>query len=291
MSRAQEGQVATTAGNQNQQFNQNAQSAFTGANNSINEQQGDIGDYQAQLSQFAAANPYGQGGAFQTAENQSTANTADAASQAEAQKEQGAAVRGGLNATAGVAAGDAAEQANTRNLMQTQAQQNASRIKSGAGYGQQVLSASQVPATLQGAVTGEQSKLAGEEAGAGNEALGIDQKASDQPSFWDSLGNSFAGSFGQAGGQAAVGAIKAAAGCWIAAELYGGWDDPRTIDVRKWLFGPFRSSWYGYILTDLYTWRGEWMAAQIKRHPVLRKLFLPIFNAALAKAREGSSGR
>lgn len=201
MSRAQEGQVATTAGNQNQQFNQNAQSAFTGANNSINEQQGDIGDYQAQLSQFAAANPYGQGGAFQTAENQSTANTADAASQAEAQQEQGAAVRGGLNATAGVAAGDAAEQANTRNLMATQAKNNASRISSGAGYNQQVLSASQVPATLQGAVTGEQNKLAATEGGEGNQALDIDQKASGDPNFGDTLGTAFASSLGKwAGG-------------------------------------------------------------------------------------------
>jgi hypothetical protein len=197
LSRAQEAAVAQTSGQQNQTFNENAQTAFNNANGSIATQQGDIGEYQDQLSKFAAANPFGAGGAYQTAVNQSTAGTADAASQAAAQAAGAAAVRTGQNASAPIAAGQATDQANTRALMTTQANANANRIGQGAQYGKEVLSASQVPATLQGAITGEQGKLAGTEADAGNQALGIDAKASDDPSFMDELGEGFASSLGR----------------------------------------------------------------------------------------------
>lgn len=191
MSRGQETEVNTTAGNQNATFNQNAQ-------NSYNNAQTDIGDYQAQLSKFAAANPYGTGGAYQTAVNQSTANTADAASQAAAQAMQGSAVRTGQNAAGAVGATTAIDEANTRNLMAQQATNNASRINSGANYGQQVLNATQVPATME-------ANLAGQQAGAGNTALETQQKAAETPSLSEELmggvlsaGNAFAGGFGGA---------------------------------------------------------------------------------------------
>jgi hypothetical protein len=205
MSRAQEQQVADTAQGQNKTFNTNAQDAFTGANNSITAQQGDVNQYSNQLSQFAAANPYGAGGAFQTATNTATAGAADAGSQAAAQAAQAAAVRTGQNASGGVAAGVAADQSNTRNLMTEQAKANADRITQGAGYGAKVLQASEVPATLQGAITGEQGKLATAEADAGNQSLGIDQRASDTPSELELLqqgvmkaGEAFAGGAGAA---------------------------------------------------------------------------------------------
>jgi hypothetical protein len=204
LSRAQENATDQTAGNENQTYNANAQNAFDATNSSITTQQGDIGDYENQLSTFAAANPYGAGGAYQTAVNQSTANTADAASQAAAQAAQAAAVRTGGNASGGVAAGQATDQENARNLMATQAKANADRISQGAQYGAKVLQASEVPATLQGAVTGEESKLAGTEAGAGNDALSIQQRAGQDPSFLDELGEGFAqglGKFAGSGGR------------------------------------------------------------------------------------------
>jgi hypothetical protein len=197
LSRAQESAVANTAGGENTTYNANAQNAYQGAQGSLTTQQGDVNAYKDQLSQFAAANPYGAGGAYQTSVNQSTANTADAASQAAAQRAQAAAVRTGQNASGGVAEGTKTAEQNTRDLMQTQANANANRINAGAGYAGKVLSASEVPATLQGAITGEQGKLAATEADAGNTALGIDQKASDDPGFLDVLGESFAQGLGE----------------------------------------------------------------------------------------------
>lgn len=173
MSRGQEAEVNKTAGNQNATFNQNAQGSY-------NQAQGDIGNYQAQLSQFAAANPYNQGGAYQTAVNQSTANTADAASQAAGQSLQGQAVRTGQNAAGAIGATQAVDEANTRNLMQTQANANANRISQGAGYNKEVLGASEVPATLE-------ANLSGQQAGAGNTALDTQQKAANTPSFGEDL--------------------------------------------------------------------------------------------------------
>lgn len=200
MSRASEDDVAKQAETNASTYNANAQKSFEGANNSITEQQGDVNDYKTQLSKFAAANPYGAGGAYQTSINQATAGTADAASQAAAQRAAAAAVRTGQNASGGVAAGTAADEANTRALMTTQAKANADRINAGAGYGSKVLSASAIPASLQGAITGEQGNLARTEAGAGGEDLGIEQKADDQPDFGDVLGENFAQSFGKAAG-------------------------------------------------------------------------------------------
>jgi hypothetical protein len=187
MSRGQEGQVVNTANAQNKTDFSNAQNSYNQTNNSLNSEQGDIQDYKSQLSQYAAANPYGQGGAYQTAVNQSTANTADAASQATAQKEAGAAARTGQNAGQAVAGGQAAEEANTRNLMQTQAQNNASRISNQAGYNKGVLSASEVPATLQEGVTKGYSGLTSSQDTAANDALGTEQKAGMMPSEMETL--------------------------------------------------------------------------------------------------------
>lgn len=296
MSRAQESDVVDTSSGQNKQFNANAQDAFTGANSSITAQQNDIGAYQDQLSKFAAANPYGSGGAYQTDVNKATANTADAASQSARQAAQGQAVRTGLNATGGVAVGEATDQANARALMATQAKANADRISQGANYGSKVLSASALPATLQGAVTGEQGNLVRTEADAGNQALGIDEKASDQPSFLDELGENFASTLGAGAGKAAGMGLQGAAqaigkkGCWIAAELYGGWFDPRTQDVRQWMFGEFAKTTPGFLICALYVWCGERVAGWIHRWPILRRVFLPLFNKALAKAREVKRG-
>lgn len=275
MSRGQENEVNTTAGDQNSAFNKNAQASYTAA-------QTDVGDYQNQLSQFAAANPYGAGGAYQTAVNQSTANTADAASQAEAQAAQSQAVRTGQNAGAGIASGQAANEANTRNLMAQQAKNNADRITQGAGYGKEVLGATQVPASLE-------AGLAGQQASAGNTALETQQKAAETPS----VGEEFADPALQALGVDAAGAAKGAFqavlrgnGCWIAAELFGGWNDRRTILVRLWLSKVYRKRWYGGLVMAAYEHWGERVAAAIRkpRHIFWRNAFKELFEAALAEA-------
>lgn len=73
-------------------------------------------------------------------------------------------------------------------------------------------------------------------------------------------------------------------GCWIAAAVYDGWLDPRTIKARGWLFGPFRAKWYGRLVTDLYLKFGERTAGMIERHPILRRPFRKLFDLALRRA-------
>lgn len=76
--------------------------------------------------------------------------------------------------------------------------------------------------------------------------------------------------------------------CWIAAEIFGGWYDPRTVRVRGWLWFEFSRTWYGSALVALYRRFGERVAKQIRRDPLLRVLFTPIFNLALRKAQKWS---
>jgi hypothetical protein len=78
-------------------------------------------------------------------------------------------------------------------------------------------------------------------------------------------------------------------GCWIAAEIYGGWDDPRTIAVRKWLHTEFVKTAFGRIVMSAYLRFGERIAEQIKLHPLLKRIFKPVFDEALRRA-EAFSG-
>ena len=107
MSRGQENQVFDTSQQQNQQFNQNAQQSY-------NQAQGAVQNDEKQLAQYAGANPYKQGGEFQTSENRVLANTSDAAAQAAGQSMQSQAVRTGQDAGASIAGTEAAEEAKQR---------------------------------------------------------------------------------------------------------------------------------------------------------------------------------
>ena len=73
-------------------------------------------------------------------------------------------------------------------------------------------------------------------------------------------------------------------GCWVAAELYGGWDDPRVHIIREWLGGEFSRSWFGRAVVSVYQRLGERMAEKIKHSPKLRFVMQRIFDAALVKA-------
>lgn len=73
-------------------------------------------------------------------------------------------------------------------------------------------------------------------------------------------------------------------GCWIAAELYGGWDDPRTELVRAWLWTKFSKSRIGSAVMALYMRFGERVAAMIRNNGPLRAFFSVLFNQALKKA-------
>ena len=73
MTKHQSNQAFNTAAGQQSQNAANAQSSYNAA-------QGDIGDFKSQLANYAAQNPYVQGGQFQTSQNQQMADTAAAGS-------------------------------------------------------------------------------------------------------------------------------------------------------------------------------------------------------------------
>lgn len=277
MSRGQETQVFNTAQQQNQQFNQNAQNSYTQAQEGVT-------DYEKQLSQFAAANPYGQGGEFQTSQNQVLANTSDAAAQAAAQQMQGEAVRTGQNSGSAIAATQADEQANERNLSSQQGNANATRIGDQATYNKDILSASSLPATLE-------TTLSGQQADAGNKSLEDEQKAGEQPSFLDSLGTAFATGLGGTAGKAAGAGLTAlAVGCWIAARLWNGWNDDRTVMMRLWLSFEFSKTKRGAWLTRFYARHGEFIADKLMpRSTALTWALGKVFAAALKRAAAWAS--
>jgi hypothetical protein len=76
-----------------------------------------------------------------------------------------------------------------------------------------------------------------------------------------------------------------ASGCWVAAALYGGWDDPRTIDVRRWLNTEFVKRPIGRVVMKLYLRFGERVAELVKRSAMVRAILRPLFDLALRNAR------
>lgn len=188
MSRGQESQVFDTAKQQNATAASNAQQSYQAA-------QSDIGQYSDALAKFAADNPYAAGGEYQTAENRATSGAADATAQAAQQALQAQSVRSGQNVGGAVAASEAMQQAAQRQLATQQAEAEKQRIGAGSAYGEKVLTASEVPAQLEAALTSGQ--LSAQE-----QALGQEQQAAKTPSFGEELfgglmqaGSSFAGGF------------------------------------------------------------------------------------------------
>jgi hypothetical protein len=73
--------------------------------------------------------------------------------------------------------------------------------------------------------------------------------------------------------------------CWVAAEVYGGWDDPRTTLVRNYLGNVWSKTFLGGIVCNLYLLVGPEVAAIIRAFPLLRKPFKALFDIALRKSR------
>lgn len=89
-----------------------------------------------------------------------------------------------------------------------------------------------------------------------------------------------AGALGSIGG-AAVGKLPPMT-CWIAAEIYGGWEEPRTVIIRRWLLENYPEHW----LMKLYRRYGERVAALVRKHRPIRWAFTLIFNELLRRATE-----
>jgi hypothetical protein len=272
ISRGQATQAFNTASSQNATNFGNAQSAF-------GDTQNDIGDYKSQLAKFVSSNPYQAGGEYASTVNTGLANVSDSGANSLAGALQSQAKRTGMNSAADAATAASGAQANTRDLSASLASADQSRINSEAGYNTTGLQATATPISAS-------QNLYGASSGAASSALGTANQAAQVPGFWDELGNSFAsipGSVASGVGQGIGQSVGK--GCWVAAEIFGGWYEPRTVLVRTWLHEEFSQHRFGRIVVALYMRFGERAAGAIRRYPFLRRVFLPVFNAALRKAQ------
>lgn len=79
--------------------------------------------------------------------------------------------------------------------------------------------------------------------------------------------------------------------CWIAAELYDGWDDPRTKLIQKWLVDVYEKTTDGAPIVAAYRKYGERLASKLRSSERLRNFFVPLFDRALQLATESYGGR
>lgn len=264
MSRAQQGAIEQTA-------TANSAADTAKSNTSLDTAQTDINNYGSAVNKFAAANPYVEGGQAETATNQQSADTAAGLAQSAGQGIQSAAVRTGQNAGGAIAATEEMQQQNERALVGQEAKSTEDRLASGTTYQDAVLGD-------QAKQQGMQEQLGTAQANIAQGQLNTGEDAAKTPSFMDELGQGLI-TTGVNAGKAFL-----QPGCWIAAELYGGWEDPRTTLVRSWLFTDFSHRWYGAPLCWLYMLFGERMAERIKTRPRLRSGFQWLFNKALKAA-------
>lgn len=187
MSRGQENQVFDTAKQQNTDAASKAQESYDKAQTSIGQQQQDVDAYRTAGEKFAAENPYIAGGEYQTAQNQQLANTADASAQSAGQALQSQAVRTGQNAGGAIAATEAMQQTNERNLAAQEAEANEKRLSNLANYNQQVVNQAGELPSLQAGVTGAETNLVGQQLGSQQASLNTAQKAGETPSFMEQL--------------------------------------------------------------------------------------------------------
>lgn len=84
-----------------------------------------------------------------------------------------------------------------------------------------------------------------------------------------------------------AGAAAGAAGgmCYVAAVLYGGWDAPDTILIRKYLYERYRQHWFKKHLYRSYAKHGVQWARVVKRNQMWRSFASIIFGSILRRAR------
>jgi hypothetical protein len=279
MSRGQQGTVFSTGASQNKNLNNLSNSSFNAAQTDLGQTEGDINSFGDELSQFKANNPYTAGGAFQTASNQEAADTSAATAERTGQMLQSAAVRGGQNPNAAIQATEDTAIAGQREQAGEEAEATKQRLGLDTGYGQEVLGATGQKEQMQQALTNEQAGIAGKEGELAEGALSEEEKAAQTPSFLDELGQGAINA-----GVAFAGGAGKAIGCWIAAACFDGWDDPRTIMVRGYIFGPFAQSWIGAKISQAYLRYGERIAARITHSSSLKWLMTKVCNIALKQA-------
>jgi hypothetical protein len=79
--------------------------------------------------------------------------------------------------------------------------------------------------------------------------------------------------------------VGTAIGCWVAAELFGGWYEPKTVMARFYV-NFISPSWF----KKIYLKYGERFAEFIKNKPILKKMIKPLFERFAEMGRRHSNG-
>lgn len=113
------------------------------------------------------------------------------------------------------------------------------------------------------------------------------QQADAAASPWNAVAGIIGGGLSAALGNPAIfGGAPKPSTCWIAAAVYDGWSDPRTILVRWYLTTIWETqSRLGAVVMAIYRVVGRPVAAVVRRSRLLRACFHPLFNLALRKAK------
>lgn len=250
------------------------------------EQQQVLNQQRARMSAIAA-NPMGYSPAqLHTATTSINENTSRAAKQAIGSAAAYAAAHGGSAGDVGggpisQAVGSIASDAAQSKAGQLAALSNANEGMKQQNFWNAISGLNSVGSELGGAggtAIGGAGSAAGSSVNAGSGALAAKE------SGFQEFGSVLSGIGGLATGVLSPWAGKA---CWVAAAIYGGWEDPRTNLVRDYIFGPFAETWYGSRLAGLYSRYGKTLA---KSRMVVR-LLTPLFNIALRKAQKVNHGR
>lgn len=250
----------------NQTFKQQGQTAFQGGQAAIKNY--NAGESTLEAGGSVGANPFksadylGNENKLQS-ESLNTANDA-----AKAQMNQFNLSTGGLNSSATPLAIRDASLQKGRLADQLTAERAANDFRSNLSWQQQLLQNRLQPA-------GAESPYYGTAVGGRNSSLGnLSQLGVAAYSPWNAA-------IAAAGGVASKATPTA---CWIAAELFGGWMEPRTKLVRRWIAEHAPQSRLGRILADLYSRYGERTARVVHRSRMVRGFFQPMFNLMLKRA-------
>ena len=269
MGRSESHQVTEQSLAQSQQDQNNAQTALGQTNSAVT-------GYNNNLNNFLkfGRQVYGTNGEYMRDQNTLANETASAGATATGGDLALNNMRTGEN-TAGYATTEAAAKNQaSQNVENDLAQADANRLQQLTAVNQYGVQASALPAEVYSSLYGSSlSGTSGQSSAAAN--------AAKTPGFWDS----FLPAIAQGAGEAFQGAGTAAVACWIAAALYGGWDDPRTILVRAWLNTEFNKTWFGRLAMLVYLRYGQSVAASLPRRPRLNRLLRWVFDRALSRAR------
>jgi hypothetical protein len=264
-----------------------AANAATAQTNSNNQETSLFGTYNPATgtysggSESAALSPSsedttGLTGSYSNLYNTQANTTAQGAQNSVSTAEQNAASHGMGKSPAGYTADQ------QRQAYQTQAGQNATNYSTdfGAQHQEAVNAYNTANGLLATSQNNNQNSATANNANAAGTNTSLYGTASQQVPT--ALGTALSTVTGLAGGAAGGSAITKY--CWIAAEIYGGWHEPRTIAIRQWLHENFDGHW----LLDLYIRFGERIAETVRHRRSVRWLFTRIFNQFLRQARKGA---